>query len=93
MKSRKKSFCKAGDYIEVICTSTATYEELCEICVEALEMECEVDDEHFYDLKLFRIDGTIVPNKTIGGRSWTIGEYLRAHKRNAAQMKLGVGFC
>ena len=91
-KSRKKSYTKGGDYIEVSCPSNATYDELCEVCAEALEMECELGDEYLYELKMFRIDGTIVPNKSIGDHTWTIGEYLRAHKRNAAQMKLGVRF-
>lgn len=91
-KSRKKgSYIKSGSYVEVSCPASSPYEELCEVCAEALEMDCG-EDAYMFELRLFRIDGTVVPNKPIGDRAWTISEYLNVQKRHAAQMKLGVGF-
>ena len=83
---------KSDKYVEVSCPSSASYEELCEICADALDIDLEEDDSYMYELRLFRIDGTEVPNKPIGDRPWTISEYLRVQKRHAAQMKLSIGF-
>lgn len=92
-KSRKRnSYIKCDKYVEVSCPSSASYEELCEICADAMDMDCEEEDAYLYELRLFRIDGTVVPNKPIGDHPWTISEYLRVQKKHAAQMKLGVGF-
>ena len=92
-QSRKKnSHIKSGSYVEVSCPASSSYEELCELCAEALEMDSAEDDAYLFELRLFRIDGTVVPNKPIADHPWTVAEYLRAQKRHAAQMKFGVGF-
>ena len=91
-KSRKKnSYCKSSDYVEVSCPTDATYYDFCELSAEALELDSG-EETQMLELQIFRIDGTIVPNKNIYGRPWTIGDYLGIQKRNAAQMKLGIGF-
>ena len=79
-------------YVEVSCPRAASYEKVCEICAEALEMKCEDENTYLFELKLFWIDGTVVPNEPIGDRPWTLGEYLTVQTRNAAQMKLGGWF-
>ena len=59
---KKSSYIKHGSCMEVSCPMSSSYEELCEICAEALEIDC--DDTHLFELRLFRIDGTVVPNQT-----------------------------
>ena len=86
-KSKRKSlYSKHSDYVEVSFPTDALYADVCELAAEGLDMDGGDT------LQLFRIDGTVVPNKDICGHPWTIGEYLRVQKRNAAQMKLGIGF-
>lgn len=91
-KSRKRNaYCKSSGYVEVSCPSNATYYDICELSAEALEMDSG-EETQMLELQIFRVDGTIVPNKRISGHAWTIGEYLKLQGRNAAQMKLGVDF-
>ena len=80
-KSRKKdSYIKCDKYVEVSCLSSASYEELCETCADALDMDFEGDDSYLYDLRMSQTDGTMVPNKPIGDHPWTISEYLRVQR-------------
>ena len=41
---------KCDKYVEVSCPSSASYEELCEICANALDMDSEGDDAYMYEL-------------------------------------------
>jgi hypothetical protein len=72
-RSRKRnSHVKSDKYVEVSCPSSASYKELCDICADALDVDLEEDDAYMHaymhELMLFRIDGTVVPNKPIGDR-------------------------
>ena len=53
---KKGSYIKFGSYVEVSCPASSSYEDLCEVCAEALEMDCG-EDAYMIELRLFRIDG------------------------------------
>ena len=39
---------KSDKYVEVSCPSTALYKELCEMCVDALDIDIEGNDSYMY---------------------------------------------
>lgn len=79
---------KRSDYVKVSVPRSSSYAELCRHASDTLEMAVNVDAE----LRLFRVDGTMVLNRPIDGKDWTVQRYLDMCNRSAAQLKLGVGY-
>ena len=40
---------------------------------------------------LFKVSGALVQSCEIGGKGWTIGEYVRAQHKSPENVKLGIG--
>ena len=91
--TRKKSFRKSGDYIEVSIPMNASYHVVCREAAETFHMVAPYEG---CSLKLFRVDGTVVSNRPIktafGLQPWTIDRYMSLLQRSVSQVKLGVGF-
>ena len=59
--------------------------------IEVMQVE-EEDEEEGGEPRIFRNDGTVVPDGSIDDLPWTISRYLKSLNKYPAQVKLGVGF-
>lgn len=92
--TRKKSYRKHGDYVEVSIPANASYSTVCKEAAETLQIHTPYEG---CSLQMFRADGTVVSNrliKTVHGleKPWTIERYMGLLQRSASQVKLGVGY-
>ena len=90
MVQSRKRYIRAGDYMEIRVVKTATYSEVVTCAIEALGVQEEEEQEGDGEPRIFRIDGTVVPDSDISGVSWTIARYLSSLHKSAGQIKLGV---
>ncbi len=89
IRNRKKGFSKDGSYTEVAVNRDASYDEVTLEAAEILDLsEGEEEDE----LTLFRVDGTIIPNRPIGDVPWSVRQYLSTLGSTGTQLKFGVGY-
>ena len=92
MVQSRKRYIRDGDYMEVRVAKSATYSEVVACAIEALGVQEEEEQEGEGEPRIFRIDGTVVPDSDINGVSWTIARYLSSLHKSAGQIKLGVGY-
>ena len=92
MSKSRKSYIRAGDYMEVRVSKNASYSQVVTRAVEVLGVEEEEDDKGEGEPSIFRIDGTVVPDSTINELSWTISRYLQSLHKTPGQIKLGIGY-
>ena len=82
---------KDGGFMEITVDGDSCYEAIAKEAAKMLDLEKEGTA-----LLLFRVDGTIVPNKEVdvngASRRWTIERYLSSQGKTAQQLKLGVGY-
>lgn len=67
--------------MEIRVAKSATHSEVVACAIEALGVQEEEEQEGEGEPRIFRIDGTVVPDSDINGVSWTIARYLSSlHK-------------
>ena len=89
MACSKKRYVRAGDYMEVRLSKYSAYNDMVTTAIEILEVEEEEEVKGMGEPRLFRIDGTVVPECEV---PWTISRYLRSLHKSPGQIKLGVGY-
>lgn len=92
MRRCRKGYIRSGDYIEVRVSKTSSYQQVVSQAIEVLGIEEEDGESEDGEPRIFRIDGTVVPDCPIDELSWTVSRYLRSLHKTAGQLKLGVGF-
>ena len=91
MGQSRKAYTRVGDYVEVRLPKIASYGSVAAHAFEVMQVE-EEDEEEGGEPRIFRIDGTVVPDGSIDDLPWTISRYLKSLNKSPAQIKLGVGF-
>ena len=94
MGQSRKAYTRVGDYVEVRLPKIASYGSVAAHAFEVMQVEeeDEEDEEEGGEPRIFRIDGTVVPDGSIDDLPWTISRYLKSLNKSPAQIKLGVGF-
>ena len=92
MAQSRKGYVRAGDYMEIQVATSATYSQVVTCAVEGLGIQEEEEQAGEGEPRIFRIDGTVVPDLDISHVSWTISRYLKSLHKTPGQIKLGVGY-
>ena len=78
--------------MEIQVAKSATYLQVVTCAIEGLGIQEEEEQAGEGEPRIFRIDGTVVPDLVIGDVTWTISRYLKSLHKTAGQIKLGVGY-